>query len=245
MNPIFSEMESKAGVQPEAATNDVSRFSTLARDRISQVDRRRPKFVNPTSSPSPDLVDWRALRAGDDLALNRMMARWQRPLFSFAWRYVRSTADAQELAAETFVRLYQHRERLGDEPNLSAWMFTTLVNLCRNQHRWRQRHPSVSMDEPAHSGVSPAPILVEEGLSPDGELERRESIEMLGAAIDRLPHELKATLLLHHYERLSYREIAAITGCSERGVETRLYRAKNRLRADLGASTENSSDRRL
>lgn len=53
------------------------------------------------------------------------------------------------------------------------------------------------------------------------------------AAINRLPHDLKVTLLLHHYDRLSYREIGQITGCSERGVETRLYRARQQLRGLL------------
>jgi RNA polymerase sigma-70 factor, ECF subfamily len=58
-------------------------------------------------------------------------------------------------------------------------------------------------------------------------------MEALGAAIDRLPHELKTTLLLHHYEHLSYRDIGEVTGCSERGVETRLYRARLRLKDEL------------
>ena len=52
-------------------------------------------------------------------------------------------------------------------------------------------------------------------------------------AINCLPHDLKVTVLLHHYDQLSYREIGAITGCSERGVETRLYRARQRLREEL------------
>ena len=66
----------------------------------------------------------------------------------------------------------------------------------------------------------------------------REATEfelIVADAIDRLPPDLKLTLLLHHYERLSYREIAEITGCSEKGVDTRLYRAKQKLRATLGA----------
>jgi RNA polymerase sigma-70 factor (ECF subfamily) len=49
----------------------------------------------------------------------------------------------------------------------------------------------------------------------------------------RLPHDLKTALLLHHYEQLSYREIGSVVGCSERGVETRLYRARQRLREEL------------
>ena len=60
-----------------------------------------------------------------------------------------------------------------------------------------------------------------------------ESLAAVRAAIAQLPHDLRATVLLHHYEHLSYREIAAITGCSERGVETRLYRARQQLRVTL------------
>jgi RNA polymerase sigma-70 factor (ECF subfamily) len=71
------------------------------------------------------------------------------------------------------------------------------------------------------------------GSLPGDALERDEARAALGAALDRLPHELKVTLLLHHYDELSYREIGEITGCSERGVETRLYRARQRLRLDL------------
>ena len=100
--------------------------------------------VNP--NPGSDLADWHALRAGDDTALERLIARWEKPLFAFAWRYVRNSADARDLAAEVFVRLYQNRERMAEDSNLAAWLFTTLVNLCRNRHRWQQRHPSVNLD---------------------------------------------------------------------------------------------------
>ena len=72
-----------------------------------------------------------------------------------------------------------------------------------------------------------------DGPVPDTALEHDEACEAVREAIDRLPHDLKITILLHHYERLSYREIGAITGCSERGVETRLYRARQRLREEL------------
>lgn len=181
--------------------------------------------MNP--NPGSDLTDWHALRAGDDDALGRMIARWEKPLFNFAWRYVRNSADARDLSAEVFVRLYQNRERLAEDSNISAWLFTTLVNLCRNRHRWRERHPSVSLDETA--GREP----VAEAPAPDDAMERKETLAALGAAIDRLPHELKTTLLLHHYEHLSYREIGGVTGCSERGVETRLYRARQRLKDEL------------
>ena len=57
----------------------------------------------------------------------------------------------------------------------------------------------------------------------------------LQRAIDRLPHDWKAAILLHHYEGWSYAEIARVSGCSPRGVETRLYRAREQLRRELAA----------
>jgi len=186
-----------------------------------------------SATESAHLLD---LQRGDASALNRLIARWQRPLMGFAYRYVQNTADAQDVVAETFVRLYQGRGRLRPDTNLPAWLFTTLTNLCRNHHRWKRRHPTVPLASPSADAGAPGepwldPATTEAG--PDVLLARDESLDALRGAIDALPHDLKVTVLLHHYEHLSYREIATITRCSERGVETRLYRARQQLRRAL------------
>lgn len=188
------------------------------------------------SDPDNDRADLDALKQGDDSALNRLIARWERPLLAFAWRYLQNNADARDVVAELFVRLYHHRLNLRPDTRLGAWLFTTLSNLCHNHHRWRRRHQTVSLHEP-QQGDSSNPIegtIAAESPTPSGNLERSEAMKALADAIERLPHDLKTTLLLHHYEKMPYREIGGITGCSERGVETRLYRAKQRLRAELG-----------
>lgn len=195
-----------------------------------------PLRAGVNSDPETDGAELERLRQGDDRALNRLVARWERPLFAFAWRYLQNTADAREVVADAFVRLYHHRTKLRPDTKLSAWLFTTLTNLCHNRHRWRQRNPTISLDA-AHgldAAGSLAAAVAAETPSPSDELERREKMDTLAVAIERLPHELKTTLLLYHYEHMAYREIGAITDCSERGVETRLYRAKQRLRAELG-----------
>jgi RNA polymerase sigma-70 factor (ECF subfamily) len=185
------------------------------------------------ADPTADRADLLALQAGDDAALNRLITRWEQPLLAFAWRYVRNAADARELAVETFVRLHQQRQRLHPESNLSAWLFTTLANLCRNHQRWWRRHPTVSLDLPGPDGPVAAAWPDPGAPSPGTALEHREALAALDVAIAALPHDLRTALLLHHFEHLSYREIAVITGCSERGVETRLYRARQALRAAL------------
>jgi RNA polymerase sigma-70 factor, ECF subfamily len=136
--------------------------------------------------------------------------------------------------AETFVRLYQRRAQLRHDTNLSAWLFTTLTNLCHNHHRWKRRHPTVAFG-PGEAGDTGASAMnpADPESSPDASLVKDESLDALKSAIDALPHDLKVSVLLHHYEHLSYREIAAITHCSERGVETRLYRARAQLRSEL------------
>ena len=178
-----------------------------------------------------------ALQAGDDTALNCIITRWEQPLFAFAWRYLHNRADAQDVVAETFVRLYQKRLGLRANTKLPAWLFTTLSNLCHNQYRWRRRHATLSMD--ADDEERPA---LEPGISSEPtaavRLEQDEALQELLAAVDELPHDLKTVVLLHYFERLSYRDIGAVTGCSERGIETRLYRARQRLRARLQSVPE-------
>ncbi|WP_158277444.1 sigma-70 family RNA polymerase sigma factor [Opitutus sp. ER46] len=171
-----------------------------------------------------------AIQAGEEAAFDALVAEAQRPLFAFAWRYLRNNADAEDLVVETFVRLHQARARLRPDTNLSAWLFTTLSNLCHNRYRWRTRHREVSLDAPSPTPTGETPAA---GASPDRALERDEAGAVLRAAIDQLPHDQRTVILLHHYEHLSYREIGAIVGCSERGVETRLYRARQQLRERL------------
>ena len=144
------------------------------------------------------------------------------------------------MVTETFVRLHQQRQRSRAHTTLSPWLFTTLGNLCHNQHRWRRRHAALSLDAPVGEGEGDALIEENAGLAasesaPDDTLEQAEDLAALAAAIGHLPHDLRVTLLLHYYDQLPYREVGKIIGCSERGVETRLYRARQQLKLELAA----------
>ncbi|HTQ31792.1 MAG TPA: sigma-70 family RNA polymerase sigma factor [Opitutaceae bacterium] len=186
------------------------------------------------SDPTIDHAHLQALQAGDDTALNRLIARWEQPLLGFAFRYVQNRADARDLAAEAFVRLYQQRARLRPDTNLSAWLFTTLANLCSNHLRWKRRHPAVALEAEEPGGARPPAATLASGrAAPDAALQQDEVAEAVRRAIALLPHDLKTVLLLHHYQHLSCREIARIVHCSESGVESRLYRARQRLRGAL------------
>ena len=181
-----------------------------------------------------DLALMADLVAGRDSALDELMERWEGPLRSFAHRYLLNATDTDEVVEETFVRIYHKRADFVPGSNFSAWIFTIAANLCRHRLRWRRRHPSESIDIPDEDGSPGLGSTLPAGdADPAVATEGNERIAALRAAVDTLPHDQRTVFLLHSYENLSYREIAAAVGCSERGVETRLYRARQALRDKL------------
>jgi RNA polymerase sigma-70 factor (ECF subfamily) len=176
------------------------------------------------------------LIAGDDLALNELMERWQKPLLSFILRYVGNYADSIELAQETFARVYHHRSQFNFKSKFSTWLLTIATNLCKHHARWRKRHPTISLDDTA--GMDE---MLEEYLSisaeeiPSALAGRSELGKLVKEQIEKLPHDLKTAVLLFAYDNLSYAEIAVILGCTPKAVETRLYRVRKLLAKRLAA----------
>ena len=179
---------------------------------------------------NPDFACMVRLREGDDLALNELMERWQKPLHSFILRYVGNHRDSIELAEETFVRVYHHRSRFNFKSKFSTWLLTIAANLCRHHARWRKRHPTISLDDPASIGeVSDKNLFVSAEEIPSALVSRTELARLVKEEIEKLPHDLKTAVLLFAYDNLSYAEIGEILGCTPKAVETRLYRVRKLL----------------
>jgi len=166
----------------------------------------------------------RALQLGEDAALNRLMTRWQVPLRAFLFRFTRHEQDALELAQETFVRLYQHRARYRAGARFSTWMFQIGLNLARDHARRQRRRPTVALD------AAPEPITEK---NPGRDATDAEAAAAVRAAIAQLPDDLRDVVLLSEFQDLSHAEIADIVDATPKAVETRLYRAKEKLRTLL------------
>ncbi|HET9376380.1 MAG TPA: sigma-70 family RNA polymerase sigma factor [Chthoniobacterales bacterium] len=181
-----------------------------------------------------DLERMARLIDGDDSALDELMRRWQKPLLSFILRYVGNEIDSVEIAQEAFVRVYHNRHRFNFKSKFSTWLFTIGVNLCRNHARWRDRHPTIPLESVQQTDKhSQQDFAVSREETPSHLIERSELARQVREAIEELPHELKTAVLLHEYENLSYDEIGKVLGCTQKAVETRLYRARKLLRKKL------------
>lgn len=196
-------------------------------------------FILPTdstfmsdSSPDADIVAMQRLAAGDDLALNDLMQRWKDKVAAFLLRMTGSSTAAVDLAQETFVKLYQSRFRYRPTAAFPTYLFSIAANLARNHARWKQRHPTVSIDD---EDVR-VPENAETRPGPDEQLEHNEQMQRVEKALADLPADLREAMLLFTYEDMGYAEIAAAVGCTAKAVETRIYRARQILRAVLGGS---------
>ncbi|HVS51625.1 MAG TPA: sigma-70 family RNA polymerase sigma factor [Opitutaceae bacterium] len=169
------------------------------------------------------------VQRGDEAALGALMERWELPVKSVVGRLVLNASEAEELAQETFVRVWQQRGKFRAGAEFRPWVFAIAVNLARNRLRWWRRRPSVSLEEWSEGEEPGARSQENAGKA----LERGERAAAVREAIAALPTELREAIVLFEYERLSQAEIATAVGATVKAVETRIYRAKEKLRTAL------------
>ncbi len=173
------------------------------------------------------------LAGGNDLALNVLMDRWAARVNSFLFKMTGQREVAADLAQETFVKLYNARKRYRSSGTFSTYLFTIAANLARNHARWRKRHPTVSLDAPVNDDAFVRYEPQDSSHTPDQAASIAERYKEVHQALLTLPHDLREAITLLVYEGMGYAEIAILTGCSSKAVETRIYRARQILKDKL------------
>ena len=188
-----------------------------------------------TIDPSArDRADMERLIAGHDAALNDLMERHAKPVFYFLCRMLGNEDDANDLAQETFVRVFKSRGSFRAEQKFSTWLFTIAANLARNHFRWRTRHPNISLDaENPETEQSLGSTLPANNPAPNEQALTAERAKAVRLAVSKLPEDLREAMVLCEWEERSVAEAAAILETTPKAVESRLYRARQILRARL------------
>ena len=190
--------------------------------------------MEPTDSHARDRDDMARLAAGHAAALNDLMARHATPVFHFLCRMVGNEADADDLAQETFVRVFKSCGSFRAEQKFSTWLFTIAANLARNHFRWRARHPNISLEtELGDSENTLGSTLPGHSPAPNEATLATERAAAVRAAVENLPEDLRAAIVLCEWEERSVAEAATILETTPKAVESRLYRARGILRERL------------
>ncbi len=190
--------------------------------------------MNALSADQQDAQDMSRLAGGHDAALNALMERHGGRLYQYLFRSLQNEEDAADLAQETFVRVYQHRAAYDARQKFTTWLYAIASNLVRDRYRWRSRHPQVSLEaERQDEQAEWQQKLASPERTPVENLQIGERAQAVREAVAALPEELRQPLILAVYQELPQAEIARILKCSVKAVETRIYRARQQLRARL------------
>lgn len=175
--------------------------------------------------PEFELIE--ATARGDPEGFERLVRRYQDPLCNFIARHIGDRSAAEDLTQEVFLRVYQAAPRFDPKGRVSSWMFKIAYNLSMNELK-RRNHLQGLLRDTAHI----ADICA--GSTSSGSIPDQEMEEELMAAMHDLGEDQRAALLLRVQEDLSYREIAEVLGTTVQSVESLLFRARQRMRINLG-----------
>lgn len=171
-----------------------------------------------------ELMD--ALAGGREAALGELMGRWGGRVTAFLERMSGRRQLAEELAHETFVRIYQSRGKWRRGGRFQPWVFSIAANLVRQRLRWERRHPAA---EDGGEGL----VVEDPGADPAELAERAERAAAVREAVLGLPEDLREAVVLTVYEGLTQVEAAEAAGTTVKGMERRVSRARELLRRRL------------
>ena len=143
-------------------------------------------------------------------------------IFAYLWRMLRDTADAEDCLQDTFLRAYRAYGRLDGHSSPQAWLYRIATNTARTRLKQRTREAvrTAALD----------PDRVAAGPGPAEQVDRRMLLETVAQAVEALPHQQRAALIMRKYQDLSYGMIASALECSEAAARANVYQAVKKIR---------------
>jgi RNA polymerase sigma-70 factor (ECF subfamily) len=181
--------------------------------------------------PETELVT--RAQQGDEFAFEALYRRFARTVYTVAHHMLGNHHDADEVMQETFIRIFKNLSRLRSPQAFTAWVYQITVNLCMDYRKTRSRNRweplEADEDRQSHFELATAKWV----RNPQQVLENKELLTHISSAIDSLPGQQKAVILLHEVEGLSKKMISEILECSLVTVRTNLHHARKKLRRRL------------
>ena len=183
-----------------------------------------------TSESEVQLLIDRA-RSGDARAFEDLARREERALYRHALRIVGTTSDAEDIVQDALFSAWRSIASF-QGTSFRAWLFRIATNRALDQLRSRKRRPELPLDPPDDDEVTWA-----EPVSPGPDLTQlagdREALAAVETALEALPAEQRAALLLRDVEGFAYEEIAVITSVEIGTVKSRIHRGRLAVRNTL------------
>jgi len=182
---------------------------------------------------SDEQAMWRVQMHDDSHAFSRLLQRWHSPIQRLCARMTGDPHKAEDLAQETFARVYAKRKEYQPSGRFSTFLWRVALNLCYDELRRIKRRGEAALPEEIQLDTDVGPEFRSGELAPDAALARDERAEMVSQAVLALPDAYRSVIVLRHYENLKFREIAEILGIPEGTVKSRMAEALSQLSTAL------------
>ncbi|MBW3622085.1 MAG: sigma-70 family RNA polymerase sigma factor [Armatimonadetes bacterium] len=170
-------------------------------------------------------------KLGDAAAFNELVLRYEKQVYNLAYRLTGNYDDANDVASDTFVRIYNSISKFRGDSAFSTWLYRIVTNVYLDSRKRRSAHPNLSLEEYLEMEEGSLERQVEDDTpGPHVKIEERERHERLMDAIHRLPEFQRIIILLYHIQELPYEEISEILDMPLGTVKSRLNRARRALK---------------
>ncbi len=170
-----------------------------------------------------------AALAGDQSAYAALMSRHREAVFRLARLHAGDESEAFDLTQEAFIAAFAALRRFDGERPFRAWILRIALNKCRDWSRRRKVRRLLTFTRP----IEEASTIADPGPDPEAALHSAVAVSHIRREIEALPAKLKEPLILCAIEGMSQDDAALLLGVSRKTIETRIYRARQKLSALL------------
>jgi RNA polymerase sigma-70 factor, ECF subfamily len=165
-------------------------------------------------------------RAGDQAAFEAIFQRYERQIYSFAFRMMGNADDAYDLTQECFIKAYRSLEKTNGDLNVSAWLHRIASNSCLDVLRRRKRIRWLPWDNDRHESLL-QPSTPDDPVVTVVSNETQRDVQLI---LNQMTPRNRLALLLREFEGLSTEEIGEVMGLSRSAVKSVLFRARDEFR---------------
>lgn len=171
---------------------------------------------------------------GDKHAFELLVAKYQRRLGRLISRFVRNSAEAEDVTQDAFIKAYRALPSFRGDSAFYTWLYRIGINTAKNHlvAQGRRAPTSTSFDAEEAEDFEDAALL-HEVATPENELMSKQVVEVVNSSLQELPDDLRMALTLREIEGLSYEEIAAVMDCPIGTVRSRIFRAREAIATNL------------
>ena len=173
------------------------------------------------------------LKKKDREAFKIIVESWQDLVFNTAIGLLQNAEDAEDIAQEVFMQVFESISSFKGESKLSTWIYRITVSKCLDHIRKKKRKKRFAFVQSLYGKNDEMMIEPPDFFHPGIKAENKENAAILFHAVEQLPENQKTAFILNKMENLSYREISDIMKLTEAAVDALLQRAKNNLKKTL------------